>query len=227
MTILNSYHSYQFGSESALSLPQMRQIVTCFETDGAPSDGVLGGRAAVSTIDLKNIGRVVVRNYRRGGLLRHFNKKTYLKLCDYRCRSEFELLQHLEKIGICVPHPVAFAYQCILSTFFYRAWLITKEISNACTLAHLSVTVPDRIRPVMNNLTRQISVLLENHIHHVDLHPGNVLVDAADQVFIIDFDKARTNQKNHLRLRKKYRERWQRAVLKYNLPSILNDIVIP
>ena len=227
MTTIQPYNKYQFGAVSALTEQQMHQMIDCFETPGVSSQDVLEGRASVSTIDLKNIGRVVVRNYRRGGLLRHFNKKTYLKLCDYRCRSEFELLQHLEKIGICVPHPVAFAYQCILSTFFYRAWLITKEISNACTLAHLSVTVPDRIRPVMNNLTRQISVLLENHIHHVDLHPGNVLVDAADRVFIIDFDKARTNQKNHLRLRKKYRERWQRAVLKYNLPSILNEIIIP
>ena len=138
-----------------------------------------------------------------------------------------QLLQHLEKLGVSVPHPVAFAYQCILGTFFYRAWLVTKEIANACTLANLCVTEPDRIQPVMNNLTHQISILIENHIHHVDLHPGNVLVDPTNQVFIIDFDKARTNNKNHLRLRKKYKSRWKRAVLKHNLPSILNDIAIP
>ena len=187
MTTIQSYNSYQFGSESTLSKQQMRQMIACFETPGVPSDDVLEGRAAVSTIDLKDIGRVVVRSYSRGGVIRHFNKKTYLKLSAYRCQSEFELLQHLEKIGVSVPHPVAFAYQSILGTFFYRAWLITKEISNACTLAHLSVTEPDRINPVMNKLTRQISILIENRIHHLDLHPGNVLVDQANQVFIIDF----------------------------------------
>ena len=226
MTIIQSYNSYQFGSKSALSKQQIHQMVNCFETPGAPPQGVLGGRAAVSTIDLKNIGRVVVRSYSRGGVIRHFNTKTYLKLSAYRCQSEFELLQHLEKIGVSVPRAVAFAYQCILGTFFYHAWLITEEISNACTLAHLSITDPDRIQPIMNQLGRQISILIENHIYHVDLHPGNVLVNPANQIFIIDFDKARMYKKNNLRLRKKYMDRWQRAVLKYNLPSVLNDIVI-
>jgi len=226
MITIQSYNSYQFGSESALSQQQMRQMVNCFETPGAPPQGVLAGRAAVSTNNVKNIGRVVVRNYTRGGFIRHFNKRTYLKLSAYRCQSEFELLQHLEQINVSVPRPVAFAYQCILGTFFYHAWLITKEISNACTLAHLSVTKPERILPVIDQLSRQISILIENHIHHVDLHPGNVLVDQANQIFIIDFDKARTKQKNHRQLRKKYMDRWQRAVMKYQLPDILNSISI-
>jgi 3-deoxy-D-manno-octulosonic acid kinase len=227
MTTIRSYNSYQFGSESALNTQQMRQMVSCFEIPDLPSQDALEGRAAVSGIELKNIGRVVVRSYSRGGVIRHFNKKTYLKLCAYRCQSEFDLLLHLEKLGVSVPHPVAFAYQSILGAFFYRAWLVTKEISNACTLAHLSVTAPARAQMVMDQLSRQIAILIENHIHHVDLHPGNVLVDSENQVFIIDFDKARTNRKNHLRLRKKYVERWQRSVLKHQLPDILNIIKIP
>lgn len=202
----------------------MRQMTACFESPDEPPHGILGGRAAVSTIRIKNIGQVVVRNYTRGGIIRHFNKKTYLKLSAYRCRSEFELLLHLEKIGISVPHPVAFAYQCIFGTFFYHAWLITKEIPNACTLAQLSLKEPKRIQEVKNQLARQVSVLIENHIHHVDLHPGNILVDRSNQIYIIDFDKAKTRVNNSLRLRKKYNARWHRAVLKYRLPPVLNDI---
>jgi aminoglycoside phosphotransferase (APT) family kinase protein len=33
-------------------------------------------------------------------------------------------------------------------------------------------------------------MLILNGIKHVDLHPGNVLVDGTGQVFLLDFDKA-------------------------------------
>jgi predicted unusual protein kinase regulating ubiquinone biosynthesis (AarF/ABC1/UbiB family) len=78
---------------------------------------------------------------------------------------------------------------------------------------------------VLPSVLKQISILIARQILHVDLHPGNILVNPADQVFIIDFDKARTSQKNLSKLRNQYISRWRRAALKYNLPETLcNDI---
>jgi 3-deoxy-D-manno-octulosonic acid kinase len=77
---------------------------------------------------------------------------------------------------------------------------------------------------LINDLGRQLNILVENQIHHIDLHPGNVLVDNQDNLYIIDFDKARTTPQNRQKLKKKYLSRWQRAVVKYQLPAVLNTI---
>ena len=74
----------------------------------------------------------------------------------------------------------------------------------------------------MPKLTNQVDTLVENQIHHVDLHPGNVIVNNHNELFIIDFDKAQMNFHNKKKLHQKYINRWQRAVLKHNLPAMLN-----
>ena len=221
MTDIQSFQSYHIGSEIKLTHYQNRQLVECFEKPILTAEGVLGGRAAISKIQLKDIGPAVVKSYTRGGVIRHFNRQTYVKFSRYRCQSEYELLLFLNQLGISVPQPIAFGYQ---GNIFYHAWLITHEILNSCTLAEFSKTNPERIRPIMNELTRQLDILIENQIHHVDLHPGNVLVDNQDNLYIIDFDKARTTPQNRQKLKKKYLHRWQRAVLKYQLPAELNLI---
>jgi 3-deoxy-D-manno-octulosonic acid kinase len=135
---------------------------------------------------------------------------------------EFFLLKYLASIGVNAPEPVAFAYQYVLKYvggFLYHAWMVSREIENAVTLARLSIQEPDRARAAMRDLTRQVRILVENNIHHVDLHPGNVLVDRKDKVFLIDFDKAGTRPTNREQLRKKYIKRWRRAVVKHRLPE--------
>ena len=105
--------------------------------------------------------------------------------------------------------------------FFYHAWLITREICNARTLTTISITEPDIAAMLMKDLEQQVDILVQHHIHHVDLHPGNVLVDPADRLFLIDFDKARTMPQNRMKLKEKYIQRWQRALLKYRLPDAI------
>ena len=61
-------------------------------------------------------------------------------------------------------------------------------------------------------------------MYHVDLHPGNILVTDNDQIFIIDFHKARMFNGSKQKLMNKYCARWKRAVKKHGLPEILNDI---
>jgi predicted unusual protein kinase regulating ubiquinone biosynthesis (AarF/ABC1/UbiB family) len=65
--------------------------------------------------------------------------------------------------------------------------------------------------------------LAENRILHVDLHPGNILVDTRPQVYIIDFDKAVTTAYHSSKLRQRYIRRWRRAVIKHELPLFLHE----
>jgi len=222
MVDIHYHHPYHIGSESELTEEQIRQLAACFEKPAAEGTGILGGRARVSSVNLAGIGPVIVKNYTRGGALRYVNRRTYLNLSRYRCEAEFFLLNYLSGIGVNVPEPVVFAYQLkYFSRFLYHAWIVTREIENADTLARLSTQTPDRAQAVMGELIRQIAILTDNNIHHVDLHPGNVLVDHHNRVFLIDFDKARTDPQNRGRLREKYIRRWQRAVAKHRLPETL------
>lgn len=64
---------------------------------------------------------------------------------------------------------------------------------------------------------------MDNRIYHKDLHPGNVLVDENNDIYIIDFDKAGVFRGDKRVLLKKYMERWGRAVTKHSLPQALYD----
>ena len=74
-------------------------------------------------------------------------------------------------------------------------------------------------------LVHQVSVLMNNHILHTDLHPGNVLVDQNGTAYILDFDKTRTDIHDRDKLRHRYKERWHRAVMKYRLPEWLDTLM--
>ena len=77
----------------------------------------------------------------------------------------------------------------------------------------------------MQSVTAQISALIENRILHVDLHPGNVVVDRTGKVYLLDFDKGRVYRGNRQELKKRYMSRWQRAIRKHALPEMLNDML--
>jgi serine/threonine protein kinase len=223
--IVQDCGKYRIGTDTALSDRQIKQLKAGFDAGGlqqAQTD-VLGGRSPVIRMDLEGVGPVVVKPYTRGGFIRRFNHRTYLRTGSTRCRQEYELLRRLQNLGLGVPTPIAFAYA---GTLFYHAWLVTKEIQNTETLAGLCNINPARCFTAMKNLEPQLSLLIAHRILHVDLHPGNVLVDTDGRAFLIDFDKARKWRWGSERLRRRYRNRWQRAVAKHGLPEILNALPV-
>jgi len=214
-----TFDSYCFGSLSGLSNPQMEQITDLFHNRVHSTKTVLGGRASVQAAQINGIGKSIVKQYFRGGLLRYFIKKRYLKWGKTRSQSEFEKLMDIRALGLGAPEPVAFAYT---TDRFYQAWLITREIEDNQTLAKLSLKDENRTKEIMPEVTGQISKLIQNRIHHVDLHPGNVLITSDNEIFFIDFDKALIYQGDKIRLSKKYIKRWQRSIRKHKLPEILS-----
>ena len=187
-----------------------------------PANNALGGRTSVITGPIKDIGPVVVKPYLRGGLMQHLTRRHYLKFGPTRCQQEFELLQTVRQLGMNAPEPVAFAYR---GRLVYRGWLITRSIPQPISLVQLANTDEARAQRTMPLVIEQISALIEHRILHVDLHPGNVIIDQEDRVFIIDFDRGRMVKGDRDNLRKLYLQRWQRAVEKHGLPAMLKEML--
>ncbi|NOY68364.1 MAG: phosphotransferase [Deltaproteobacteria bacterium] len=219
MTVIKPYNGYVFGSDAGLSYGQMRALASCLETPQCVQKGVLGGRGGILRLDLQGVGKVVVKSYFRGGLIRYASRQTHVRVKSWRSASEFGLLAWLKSIDVSVPEPVAWI---VSGRIFYRAWLVTREMPEASTLADIAAMDNDRAACLMAEVRRQVEHLIEYKVFHVDFHPGNVLVDLDGRVFIIDFDRARTGVRgNTSRLRRRYERRWRRAVTKHNLPVSL------
>lgn len=182
--------------------------------------GVLGGRSGVAVGELPDVGRVVVKHYTRGGVIRHLIKRSYLRWGATRGELEFRKLQFVRSIGVRAPEPVAWAWR---GGVLYRAWLLTREIQNHQTLADVALEDEDRAMDLLTQLEDQIRILIANRVFHSDLHPGNVLVDGDGVVHLLDFDKAFTYRGSPSSLRDQYILRWRRAVLKHQLPELLNE----
>ena len=218
---IKTYNSYHFGFLHDLTEQHLKHLTKLFKTYSKPVNSVLGGRSSVVVDEIKGLGSVVIKSYRRGGLVRYFVKQKYIKCGKTRGQKEYELLQKVRSLGISTPEPIAFAHH---GRLFYKGWLVTREIKEHQTLAELSFSNETRTRKIMKEVTMQISILIKNRILHVDLHPGNVIVDNQDRVYIIDFDKGRLFHGKYTSLRNRYLRRWDRAVKKHRLPEILRAL---
>ncbi|MEA2109690.1 MAG: lipopolysaccharide kinase InaA family protein, partial [Pseudomonadota bacterium] len=174
------HDSYHFGSAAELTGQHLDQFIQFFNVPTTVPDSAMGGRGAVMKTYLKGVGSVVIKYYQRGGFLRHLVNSTYVKWGKTRSQIEYEILQTMADSGVNVPEPVAYAWQ---GKLFYRAWLVLKEIKEQQTLAELSCVDEGRARTIMEKVVSQVALLIENNLHHVDLHPGNVLVDSSDRVY--------------------------------------------
>ncbi|WP_066456333.1 3-deoxy-D-manno-octulosonic acid kinase [Castellaniella caeni] len=161
-----------------------------------------GGRQAAWFVDGAH-GAAVLRHYRRGGLRARLGRASYLWLGEARVRSfaEVRVLAHLRQAGVRVPEPLAAAYW--RQGLFYRAAILIARIPQARTLAHrLAAADPQAV-------ARAIFAMHEAGVWHADLNAFNILFDAQDRVWLIDFDRARLGvvsseqrRKNRLRLRR-------------------------
>ena len=209
---------YQIGSRHPFTPSQMKQLVAALQMPPQTADHLLGGRGSVYRTHLDGVGPIMVKHYRRGGLLANLITRYYLRTTKTRGQIEFEQMELARSLGCGAPEPVAYA-SC--GRFFYRAWLVTREVKRSQTMAQLSHTSSERAAAAMTALRHQATILIKNNIMHADFHPGNVLVDEDDEVYLIDFDKTGIYRGGQKRLADKYRRRWCRAVQKHRLPQIL------
>jgi len=219
---LTCIESYWIGSDIHFSGLQLHELIGQFRQSAKSGTTGLNGRCPVARSQIEGIGATATKSYRRGGLLRRVIKKHYLKVGQTRGQAEYKWLQTVRRLGISAPEPLAYAHR---GRLIYSAWLVTREIPRALSLARWSLMVDCPLNTALKSTADQLALLIQHGIHHVDLHPGNVLIGENHNAFLLDFDKCRMFPGNPSILRHRYRARWNRAVRKHRLPSILSDAI--
>jgi tRNA A-37 threonylcarbamoyl transferase component Bud32 len=185
----------------------------------AASSRVLGGRAVILRFLLPSVGEVVIKEYRRGGMLRFVRRRYYVRNGTPRPERELNSLLAVRADGVNAPDPIAcFSRGVVL----YRGWLVTRFIKGrglveVCTA---DTAAADRL---VDELVHQVRVLVRHRIAHIDLHPGNVYVGDDGRVYLLDFDRATLFDGTEEALRQRYDVRWRRAVEKHALPPVLAE----
>ena len=200
---------------------QLEQLQAAFDERPSHAEGVLAGRQSVTILELEDIGPVAVKQFARGGLIQHLNRRLYLQWPRSRSEREIRWLETVRRVGLAAPRPIGFA---IRGEIIGQCWLIMHALTEHCSLIQTAQDGNlDDI--VCAQVAGQVRILISHGIWHRDLHPGNVLVDKNKKPCIIDFDKARYVNNQRL-LKERYHKRWDRAVVKHDLPSELARIMI-
>lgn len=155
-----------------------------------------------------------LRHYHRGGAIAPVMKDVYMWTGLERTRAwrEFTLLQKMQAQGLPVPRPIAARVQ--KTGFCYRADIVTERIQKAAPLSTL----------LAQNIMHQVlwikigKCLGRFHtlgIIHADLNAHNILLDAQESVWLIDFDRGvwtspspSRQQSNLMRLRRSLDKLW-------------------
>ena len=159
---------------------------------GHTGPGGTAGRGATVLFEAHG-RRLILRHYRRGGLVRHLSDDRYLRvgLRNSRPWRELALLTRLHTGDMPVPRPMAARIAPVgaLSPW-YRGDLVTEYLPRTRTLAEAL-----RHGPLDADAWPRIGATIARFhalaVDHADLNAHNVLLDDADRVYLIDFDRAR------------------------------------
>lgn len=180
----------------------------------------LGGRGYSRVFDIEGLGRVFIKRYTHGGLLRSVTGGRFLCLGQNRSQSEYLMLETVRHLGVSAPKPLLYVSK---GSYLYSTWLVMEEIPHSRTLVEVSRNEVDLVPGVMDRVAQQVRILVKNRVCHVDLHPGNVLVSKDNHVSIVDFDKAYIFTGSSSALCDFYLRRWRRAVIKHGLSPVLSE----
>ncbi|MCG9701177.1 3-deoxy-D-manno-octulosonic acid kinase [Vibrio natriegens] len=206
--------------ESVVSEPEKRLFDIEFWQSLNAVVGSATGRGTTWFVQFDTM-QAALRHYRRGGLFGKLVKDNYWFSSWEKTRSaaEFQLLLTLTEAGVNVPKPIA--ARAVKTGFTYQADLLSQRIPNAKDLVSI---LQDQALPVemYHKIGQEIAKMHNAGVNHTDLNIHNILIDADEKVWIIDFDKCcqqagsewrRTNLDRLLRsFRKEQRKRaihWQ------------------
>ncbi|MEF1308634.1 3-deoxy-D-manno-octulosonic acid kinase [Vibrio mytili] len=173
--------------ESSVSDP----VQSLFDIDYWQREGaVVGsatGRGTTWFVQLKGM-QAALRHYRRGGLFGKLVKDNYWFSGWEKTRSaqEFQLLLTLTKAGVNVPKPIA--ARAVKMGLTYQADLLSERIPHAKDLVDI-LQEQSLSAKMYERIGEEIAKMHNAGVNHTDLNIHNILIDADDTVWIIDFDK--------------------------------------
>lgn len=160
---------------------------TWLEQDNCIVNSASAGRGGTHFIRVDDTD-LVLRQYRRGGMVRSIsdNAYTWTGLTRTRAWREFDVLIQLEQHNLPAPRP----YACMVSkrTFSYTASLITYFLPG--------ITLADHIcngNPTLDSWHAIGQCIRRFHdlgVDHADLNAHNILLGEQGAVSLIDFDRA-------------------------------------
>jgi 3-deoxy-D-manno-octulosonic acid kinase len=170
-----------------------------------------------TTYFVKCEGRtLVLKQYLRGGMIRHLSQQHFLHLGLKHSRpwQELLLLDTMQQAGL--PVPLGLAGLVKTNGLAYRASIITQYIEGATSLHHLLCkhSMSDLQWQKVGQLIRQFH---DKQIYHHDLNVHNIIFDEENALWLIDFDKCQQ------RLSKHSSEKWKRNNLDRFYRSLLKE----
>lgn len=208
----------RFGSPDGLPTASLAPLAAALDQSTDRQAQPLDGRAGGHVAEIPELGTVFVKHYLRGGAVSRIIDRGHLWNPWSRSRREHDALRQAREGGVRVPSPLAWAET---SGIWVHCWLLMQAEPNARPFSALAREDPEHADSLMPAIAREVGRLVDMRMLHVDLHPGNILLDADEQPMVIDFDKARICPLDPDDLVDRYISRWSRAVAKHGLPDSL------
>ena len=172
------------------------------------------------------MGKVLLRQYLRGGWAAKLSYRHYFFSGISRSRPfrEFKLLADLYASGLPVPAPVA----AIVRHRFpvYSGAILMDTISSTRTFADVLLT-DDMTVPLNEGLWRRVGQCIrrfhEAGVWHADLNARNILLDTANTVYLVDFDRAKYTP-GHAVQGEGNLDRLKRSLVKLCPPAKTNEL---
>lgn len=186
---LGDYRLIEAAGLRALVRDGWEEVLARVEEAERSGERVGGGRAAHPVVELGG-ERIVVRSYRRGGLVRFLSRDRYL--AGHRALEELRVTVLAAGAGARVPDPVAAVER--EERWGYRAWLATRFLPDAQEMdGWLRGARASPTHRALVDAGAQIALLHDAGIGHPDLNLRNLLVQdgsGGPRVTVIDFDRA-------------------------------------
>lgn len=129
----------------------------------------------------------VLRHYYRGGLIAKITRDKFVYVGLKRTRGflEVKLLDYMQQMGLPVPAVIGARIQ--RHGLFYRADLLMEKIEAKDLVAKLSLSKLSK--EIWHSIGKTIALFHQKGIYHADLNAHNLLIDDANKVWLIDFDR--------------------------------------
>lgn len=166
----------------------------CFDVQSLKDNGWLDGVAAAgrgnTVFFTQHDQQLVLRHYKRGGLVQRLSKDRYLYtgMGSTRAFREFDILLQLQEKGLPASRP--YACRVLRQGLFYSASLITHKIEGH-TLAE-RMTASDEVLSDEDwrGIGHVIAAFHSAGVYHADLNAHNIMIDSDGGVALIDFDRS-------------------------------------
>ncbi|MCP5020293.1 MAG: hypothetical protein GY930_00820 [bacterium] len=176
----------------------LEQLGYSLTTDGERSDSDLKGRGNMQEFQLASGQKLIIRRFRRGGMVRFLSKDRFLD--PERPFQEIVLSEDLRERGFKTP-VIAAARARRLGLMGYRLELVTEQVSGVKSLGRWQAQFREQRvdaelqRSMLKVAGQTVRRLHEAGFEHSDLQPENLLWQpaagaAAPYLWILDLDRS-------------------------------------